>query len=44
MEYAHLGFLVLLALAIRLPAADAPAPMMDSAWSIGSELLNPDSG
>jgi hypothetical protein len=32
---------ILLVLAIRLPAADAPAPMMDGAWSIGSELLNP---
>ena len=33
-----LGFLVLLLLAFRLPAADSPAPMMDSVWSIGSEL------
>ena len=38
-----LAFLVLLMLAFRLPAADSPAPMMDGAWSIGSELLNPDS-
>ncbi len=38
-----LGFLVLFLLAFRLPAADSPAPMMDGAWSIGSELLNPDS-
>jgi len=36
-------FLVLFLLAFRLPAADSPAPMMDGAWSIGSELLNPDS-
>src|ERR1035438_6370633 len=35
-------FLVLLAIAFRLPAADSPAPMMDGAWSIGRELLNPD--
>lgn len=33
-----LGFLVLLLLAFRLPAADSPAPMMDGVWSIGSEL------
>jgi len=33
-----LGFFVLLVLAFRLPAADSPAPMMDNAWSIGSEL------
>ena len=38
-----LGFLLLVAIAFRLPAADSPAPMMDGAWSIGSELLNPDS-
>jgi hypothetical protein len=25
-------------LAFRLPAADSPVPMMDNAWSIGSEL------
>ena len=37
-----LGFLVLFVLAYRLSAADSPAPMMDGAWSIGSELLNPD--
>ncbi len=33
-----LGVLVLMAVAIRLPAEDSPAPMMDSAWSIGSDL------
>jgi|GEM_PF-5562029 len=33
-----LGFLVLSVLAFRLPAADSPVPMMDNAWSIGSEL------
>jgi hypothetical protein len=36
-------FLVLFLLAFRLPSADSPAPMMDGAWSIGSELMNPDS-
>ena len=38
-----LGFFVLLVLAFRLPAADSPAPMMDGAWSIGSEWTNPNS-
>jgi hypothetical protein len=38
----NLVFLVLSLLAFRLPAADAPAPMMDGAWSVGSELLNPE--
>jgi len=33
-----LVFLVLSALAFRLPAADSPAPLMDNAWSIGSDL------
>ena len=33
-----LSFLVLVAVAFRLPAADSPAPLMDNAWSIGSEL------
>ena len=33
-----LAFLVLSALAFRLQAADSPAPLMDNAWSIGSDL------
>jgi hypothetical protein len=32
------GFLVLVGVAIRLPAAESPAPLMDSAWSIESDL------
>ena len=36
-------FIVLLMFACRLPAADLPAPMMDGAWSIGSNFQPADS-